>query len=94
MEKDSIFCKTKRLEKYNSSAKLHYKFFLLTTDENNKEIKQAYFSESLYKKNATLLMILNEEKWCYWAVRKLSALSRNIFSKHHEGFYYLNLILI
>ena len=42
------------------------------------------------EKQLTYLMISNEEKWHYSAVKKLSALLRGITSKHHRDFYCLN----
>ena len=41
------------------------------------------------KKEFTLLMILNGEGWHYLAVTKLSALLKEIMSKHHGDFYCL-----
>ena len=35
-------------------------------------------------------MILNEQGWCYIAVKKKSALLKEITSKHHNDFYCLN----
>ena len=45
---------------------------------------------SNHEKQLTYLMISNEEKWHYSAVKKLSALLRGITSKHHRDFYCLN----
>ena len=45
------------------------------------------------EKQITIPMISNEEKewwWHYLAVKKLSTLSREITSKHHGDFYFLN----
>ena len=42
------------------------------------------------KKQVARLIILNEEGWHYHAVKKLSALLREITSKHHNEFYCLN----
>ena len=42
------------------------------------------------QKHVILLMIPNEEKWHYLAVKKLSTLLRGIISKHHGDFYCLN----
>ena len=42
------------------------------------------------KTQVILLIISNEEKWLYLAVKILSALLRGITSKHHGGFYGLN----
>ena len=46
---------------------------------------------SIREKQVILLMISNVEKqWHYLAVKKLSALLKEITSKHHGDFYYLN----
>ena len=42
------------------------------------------------EKQVLLLMIPNGEGWYYLAVKKLSALLREITSKHHGDFYCLN----
>ena len=42
------------------------------------------------KKQVILLIILNGEKWYYFAVKRLSALLRRITSKHHKYLYLLN----
>ena len=44
----------------------------------------------IIKKQVILLTIPNREKWHYLAVKKLSALLREITSKHHRYFYCLN----
>ena len=41
------------------------------------------------EKRVIILMILNQEKWHYLAVRKLSALLRGIRSKNDDDFYCL-----
>ena len=48
------------------------------------------FQNSDCEKQVILLMILNEEKWHYLTVKKLSALLRGITVKHHGDFYCLN----
>ena len=42
------------------------------------------------EKQVILLMIPNEEKWHYLAIKKLSALLIGVTSKHHGNFYCLN----
>ena len=58
-----------------------------------KKIRHAYKSRhNLKRKNQViLLMIIDDgEKWCYVAVKSLSALIRGITSNHKEDFYCLN----
>ena len=58
---------------------------------NTKEIRHAYMSKyNLNRENQViLLMITNGKKWHYLAVKKLSALLREITSKHDGDFYCL-----
>ena len=42
------------------------------------------------EKQVILLMILNEEKWHYRPVKKLSAFLRELTSKHHADLCFLN----
>ena len=42
------------------------------------------------EKQVILLMIPNEERWHYLAVKKLSAILRGTTSKHHDDIYCLN----
>ena len=58
-----------------------------------KKIYPAYVSNQNLnrEKQVILLMISSGEKlWHYLAVKRLSALSREITSKHHVDFYFLN----
>ena len=57
-----------------------------------KKIYPAYVTKdhSNREKQVILLMIPNGEGWHYLAVKKLSALSREITSKHHSDSYCLN----
>ena len=54
----------------------------------NKKIYSAYVSKhnSNSEKQVILFMIPNGEKWHYLAVKKLSALLREISSKHYDFF--------
>ena len=42
------------------------------------------------KKHAIILIIRNRKGWYYLSVKKLSALTRGIMSKHYSDFYCLN----
>ena len=59
---------------------------------NTEEIRHAYKSKhNLKRQNQVILvMITDGEKWHYLAVRKLSALLKDITSKHKGKFYHLN----
>ena len=64
-------------------------FVLCATKE---KIYPAYLSKynSNCKKQVFVLIIPNEKKWHYLAVKKLSASLGVITSKHHDDFYCLN----
>ena len=53
------------------------------------KIYPAYVLKHNSEKQVILLIILNGEKLHYLAVKKLSALLREITSKHHDDFYCL-----
>ena len=57
-----------------------------------KEIRLAYKSKYnfTHKNQVILLMITDDKKWHYLAVKRLSALLRGITSKHDGDFYSLN----
>ena len=59
---------------------------------NTEEIRHAYKSKHNLKREnqVILLMITDDEKWHYLAVKKLSALLKRITSKHIGDFYCLN----
>ena len=60
--------------------------------KKEKYIYRAYVSKqnSNHEKQVILLMIPHGDGWDYPAVKKLSALLREITSKHHGDFYYLD----
>ena len=55
------------------------------------KIYHAYVSKHNwdFEKQVILLMTSNREEWQRFAVKKLSALSREITSNHHLDFYFL-----
>ena len=59
---------------------------------NTKKIRPAYISKYNYKRDnqVVLLMITDNEKWHYLAVKSVSGLLRGITSNHDEDFYCLN----
>ena len=65
---------------------------ILYVPHNTKQIRHAYKSKHNLKleNQIILLMITDDEKWHYLAVKKLPALLKDITSKHKEGFYWLN----
>ena len=73
----------KKFEKNN------VKIALNVLQAKKEKIYPAYVSKhsSNHEKQVILLMISNREKWYYLAVKKLSALLREITSKHHGDFY-------
>ena len=78
----------KKFELNNKSIALD----ILYMPYNTEKIRHVYKSKySLKLKNQViLLMITNEKKWHYLAVRKSSALFKGITSKDDGGFYCLN----
>ena len=59
---------------------------------NTKQIRPAYISKYSYKcdNQVVLLMITDNEKWHYLAVKSVSGLLRGITSNHNGHFYCLN----
>ena len=65
---------------------------ILYVPHNTEKIRYAYKSKyNLNHENQViLLMITDDEKWHYLAVKRLPALLRRIISKHDRDFYCLN----
>ena len=59
---------------------------------NTKQVRPAYISKYIYKRDnqVILLMITDNEKWHYLAVKNISGLLRRITSNHDGDFYCLN----
>ena len=78
----------KKFEKNNKAIALN----VLFVPYNTKQIKIAYVSKnnSDREKQVILLMITDDKKWHYLAVKKLSALFRRITSKHVGDHYCLD----
>ena len=57
-----------------------------------KKIHRAYVSKhnSNHQKQTIFLMIPKRERWIYITVKQLPAIFRDITSKRHYDFYYLN----
>ena len=78
------------LKKNNKTVALN----ILYVPHNSEEIRHAQKSKNnLKRKNQVILsMVIDGEKWHYFAVKKLSALLRGIKSNHVGDFYCLNLL--
>ena len=78
----------KKFELNNKSIALN----ILYMPHNTEKICHAYKSKyNLTRENPVIfLMITDDEKWHYLALKSLSVLFRGIISNHKEGFYYLN----
>ena len=65
---------------------------ILYISHNTKKIQLAYKSKNnlTYDKQMILLMITDDEKWHYLAVKNLSGLLKRIASTHMKDFYCLN----
>ena len=65
---------------------------ILYIPHNTRKIQVAYKSKNnlTCDKQVILLMITNDEKWCYLTVKNLPGLLRGITSTHKEDFYCLN----
>ena len=76
----------RKFESNNKSVALNI-LYLLT---NTKEIRPAYVSKHNFKcKNQVVLLMVNDDKkWHYLAVKKLSALLRGMTSDHNGYFYH------
>ena len=59
---------------------------------NTEKVRHAYKSKHNLKREnrVILLMITDDEKWHYLCIKSLSALLKEITSKHDEDFYCLN----
>ena len=59
---------------------------------NTKQIRPTYISKYSYKRDnqVVLLMITDNEKWHYLAVKRVSGLLRGITSNHNGHLYWLN----
>ena len=78
-------------EKFESNNK-SIALSILYVSHNTEKIRHAYKSKyNLIRENqVNLLMITDDEKWHYLAVKSLSALFREITGNNHENFYCLN----
>ena len=65
---------------------------ILFVPYNTKQIRPAYISKYNYKRDnqVVLLMITDNKKWHYLAVKSVSGLLRGITPKHNGDFYCLN----
>ena len=78
----------KKFEQNNRTIALN----ILYVPYNTKQIRPAYISKYNYKRDnqVILLMITDNEKWHYLAVKNISGLLRGITSNHDGDFYCLN----
>ena len=89
--KKQIFYHIKKIEKKaelnNKSIALNVLYVPYNTETIRHSYKSKYNKER--ENQATLLMIIDGEKWHYLAAKKVSALLRGLISKHGD-FYCLN----
>ena len=80
----------RKFESYNKSIALN----ILYVPHNIEKIRHEYKSKyNLTRENLViLLMITDGEKWHYLALKRLSALFKEITRNNHEDFYCLNCI--
>ena len=78
----------KKFEQNNTTITLS----ILYVPYNTKQIKPAHISKYNNKRDnqVILLMITDNEKWHYLAVKSISKLLRGITSNHVGDFYFLN----
>ena len=78
----------KKFESNNKSIALN----ILYVPHNTEKIRHVYKSKyNLYHENQVILLIItNDKKWHYLAVKPLSALFRGIIGNDSEEFYCLN----
>ena len=78
----------KKFEQNNKTIALN----ILYVPYNTKQIRPAYISKYTYKRDnqVIVLMITDNEKWHYLAVKNISGLLRRITSNHDGDFYCLN----
>ena len=75
----------KKIEKNNRTIALKILF------AKNEKLHPSYVSKNnLNHEKQVILLMMPNGGWHYLAVKKLSALSSGITSKHHGDFYYLN----
>ena len=78
----------KKFEQNNKTIALN----ILYVPYNIKQVRPAHISKYNYKRGnqVILLMITDNEKWHYLAVKNISGLLRGITSNHNGDFYCLN----
>ena len=78
----------KKFEQNNKKIPLN----ILYVPHNTREIRPARISKYNFKRDnqVVLLMITNNEKWHYLAVKNISMLLRGVTSNHNGDFYCLN----
>ena len=78
----------KKFEQNNKKIALN----ILYVPHNTREIRPARISKYNFKRDnqVVLLMITNNEKWHYLAVKNISMLLRRVTSNHNGDFYCLN----
>ena len=88
---ESLTSRTKDSKKFESNNKSMVPNILYVL-HNSEEIRHAYISKHnlTCENQIILLMITDGKKWHYLAVKNLSALFKEITSKHKGNFYCLN----
>ena len=78
----------KKFERNNKTTALNISY----VPDNTKQIRPAYISKYNHKRSnrVVLLMITDNEKWHYLAVKNVSGLLRGITSNHNGDFSCLN----
>ena len=90
-ERNKFSIKQKDGKKFEINNKL-IALNILYVPYNSEEIRHAHISKHnpTRENQLILLMITDNEKWHYLAVKKLSTLFSKIISMHNGDFYYLN----
>ena len=79
----------KKFEQNNKTIALN----ILFVPYNTKEIKPAYISKYIHKRDDQVILLMitdGTENWHYLTVKSLSRLLKGITSNHNGDFYYLN----